>query len=180
MINDQVNLKQQQINVESKQNDLLNQIKSTNEDELKKDNYQQHENKNKVNKFRARPINHQESSIELTKFDKFIETYLSLQFGEDINLPKFSAEQFINLFTASLTESNSTESNLFTTTAKQVRTKRDANNYLNEYDEILPQTYPRKLDWRDSNVISEVDNQGACGACWAHSTLQTIESMAGK
>lgn len=36
---------------------------------------------------------------------------------------------------------------------------------------------PVKFDWRDKNVISGVRNQGKCGACWAHSTVATIESM---
>lgn len=36
---------------------------------------------------------------------------------------------------------------------------------------------PRKFDWRDKNVIGQVRNQGNCGACWAYSTVSTIESM---
>ena len=61
------------------------------------------------------------------------------------------------------------------------RAKRSTDQfYFNAYDEALPASYPRKKDWRASNAISEIDNQGVCGACWAHSTLETIESMAGK
>lgn len=52
--------------------------------------------------------------------------------------------------------------------------------YFNAYDEALPASFPRQKDWRESNAISAIDNQGVCGACWAHSTLETIESMAGE
>lgn len=61
------------------------------------------------------------------------------------------------------------------------RAKRSVNQfYFNAYDEALPASYPRRKDWRESNAISQVDNQGVCGACWAHSTLETVESMAGE
>lgn len=36
---------------------------------------------------------------------------------------------------------------------------------------------PERFDWRDKKVVSEVRSQGKCGACWAHSTVATIESM---
>lgn len=36
---------------------------------------------------------------------------------------------------------------------------------------------PSKVDWREKGVISEVRNQKKCGACWAFSTIETIESM---
>ena len=59
------------------------------------------------------------------------------------------------------------------------RAKRNASSF-NAYDEALPASFPRRKDWRESDAISEIDNQGVCGACWAHSTLETIESMAGE
>ena len=37
---------------------------------------------------------------------------------------------------------------------------------------------PKKVDWRERGIISQVRNQGKCGACWAYSTVETIESMA--
>ncbi|XP_037038649.1 cathepsin O-like [Bradysia coprophila] len=37
---------------------------------------------------------------------------------------------------------------------------------------------PRKVDWREHGVVSRVRNQGLCGACWAHSVIETVESMA--
>lgn len=42
-----------------------------------------------------------------------------------------------------------------------------------------PQQYalPQRVDWRKKGVVTEVRNQGHCGACWAHSTVATIESM---
>lgn len=36
---------------------------------------------------------------------------------------------------------------------------------------------PKKIDWREKGVVSPVRNQGFCGACWAHSVLETVESM---
>lgn len=36
---------------------------------------------------------------------------------------------------------------------------------------------PSKVDWRESGVVSSVRNQKKCGACWAFSTIETIESM---
>lgn len=38
---------------------------------------------------------------------------------------------------------------------------------------------PTKVDWRNSsgvNLVSPVRDQGACGACWAFSTVEVIES----
>jgi cathepsin F len=36
--------------------------------------------------------------------------------------------------------------------------------------------YPSSLDWRDHGVVSDVHTQGACGACWAITAVETIES----
>ncbi|RZC39618.1 cathepsin O-like, partial [Asbolus verrucosus] len=36
---------------------------------------------------------------------------------------------------------------------------------------------PQKLDWRQKGVVTKIRNQGNCGACWAHSAVETIESM---
>jgi hypothetical protein len=44
----------------------------------------------------------------------------------------------------------------------------------------LPVGFPLRKDWRDDGVIGAVLDQGACGGCWAISTVQTIESMVGK
>ncbi|XP_068970681.1 cathepsin O-like [Bombus flavifrons] len=36
---------------------------------------------------------------------------------------------------------------------------------------------PLRFDWRDKGVITPVRNQGSCGACWAFSTVEVVESM---
>ncbi|XP_063831915.1 cathepsin O-like [Ostrinia nubilalis] len=37
---------------------------------------------------------------------------------------------------------------------------------------------PMQVDWRTKGVIGPIRNQGLCGACWAFSTIGTMESMA--
>ncbi|CAG5054083.1 unnamed protein product [Parnassius apollo] len=37
---------------------------------------------------------------------------------------------------------------------------------------------PLKIDWRTKGVVGPVRDQGLCGACWAFSTVDIIESMA--
>jgi len=37
-------------------------------------------------------------------------------------------------------------------------------------------TYPDALDWRNMGVVSSVHAQGSCGACWAITAVETIES----
>lgn len=41
------------------------------------------------------------------------------------------------------------------------------------YDE---NSYPSALDWRAMGVVTAVHSQGSCGACWAITAVETIES----
>lgn len=36
---------------------------------------------------------------------------------------------------------------------------------------------PRKIDWRERGVITDVKNQKNCGACWAFSVVENMEAM---
>lgn len=48
---------------------------------------------------------------------------------------------------------------------------------LSAPEQVRDQQLPGRVDWRERGIISHVRNQGKCGACWAYSTIQTIESM---
>ena len=37
-------------------------------------------------------------------------------------------------------------------------------------------SYPKSIDWRDIGAVSEIHSQGKCGACWAITAVETIES----
>lgn len=39
------------------------------------------------------------------------------------------------------------------------------------------ETLPNKIDWRKKNAVTKIYNQGNCGACWAYSVIETVESM---
>ncbi|XP_014216443.1 cathepsin O [Copidosoma floridanum] len=45
------------------------------------------------------------------------------------------------------------------------------------YERAAAKELPKKFDWRDKGVITAVKSQGACGACWAFSSVETAESM---
>ncbi|NLG26642.1 MAG: hypothetical protein GX557_01945, partial [Chloroflexi bacterium] len=38
------------------------------------------------------------------------------------------------------------------------------------------QTFPARFDWRDQGVVTNLQDQGACGSCWAFATLASWES----
>ena len=37
-------------------------------------------------------------------------------------------------------------------------------------------TYPSAVDWRDMGIVTDIHSQGNCGACWAITAVETIES----
>ncbi|XP_037088275.1 cathepsin O-like [Pollicipes pollicipes] len=41
----------------------------------------------------------------------------------------------------------------------------------------LPAGLPARVDWRDRGVVTPVRNQADCGACWAFSTVEVLETM---
>lgn len=93
---------------------------------------------------------------------------------------------------------------IFLTNARMVRAHNSASNKfkvsLNQFAATTPTEYSSLLslkitdskrpsqksnrplkssmfDWRDKGVVNEIKNQGNCGACWAFSAVQTVESV---
>ncbi|KAK7862103.1 hypothetical protein R5R35_012229 [Gryllus longicercus] len=50
-------------------------------------------------------------------------------------------------------------------------------NHHHHIKRQVPKNVPLKVDWRNKNVITSVKNQKLCGACWAFSTVEVMESM---
>ncbi len=44
-------------------------------------------------------------------------------------------------------------------------------------EELLAASLPSSFDWRTSNGVSTVKDQGGCGGCWAFSTVGVLESQ---
>ncbi|KAK2584739.1 hypothetical protein KPH14_007070 [Odynerus spinipes] len=52
------------------------------------------------------------------------------------------------------------------------RKRKEMNHLEKRAAGVLP-----KVDWREKGIISPVKSQGSCGACWAFSTVEVVESM---
>lgn len=96
----------------------------------------------------------------------------------DLSVDEFQSTRLFlvqNYFTRSTTRSvHSFNENSNSNT----RTSPEGRFNLDAFIKSLPPKIPKKVDWRKEGIISPVMNQGNCGACWAYSSLETIESMA--
>lgn len=63
-------------------------------------------------------------------------------------------------------------------------------NYLQKSSKYVPSTnlfvsltkrsvltVPSRVDWREKNVVTKVENQHSCGACYAFTAVEVIESQ---
>ncbi|GFO18334.1 cathepsin o [Plakobranchus ocellatus] len=48
---------------------------------------------------------------------------------------------------------------------------------LLEENRMSVKVFPQLVDWRKKPVLSPIKDQGSCGACWAFSLTETMESM---
>ncbi|XP_015603427.1 cathepsin O-like isoform X2 [Cephus cinctus] len=58
------------------------------------------------------------------------------------------------------------------------RRKRGVSNLLVGTGAKGTKELPLKFDWREKGAVGPIRSQGNCGACWAFSTVQVVESMA--
>nr|XP_027198401.1 cathepsin O-like [Dermatophagoides pteronyssinus] len=60
---------------------------------------------------------------------------------------------------------------------KNKKTRRNTVESFSVTSPIDDVNIPQKFDWRDKNAVSQIRDQGECGACWAYSIATTVESM---
>lgn len=65
----------------------------------------------------------------------------------------------------------------FLTTFLHQEPKDDDSSEENYFNKRSAKELPKKVDWRSKNIVTKVKNQNQCGACWAFSTIETVESM---
>ena len=53
----------------------------------------------------------------------------------------------------------------------------NSNTVVRRKRAIAAADLPTKVDWRQKGIITPVKHQKSCGACWAFSTVETVESM---
>lgn len=79
-----------------------------------------------------------------------------------------------DLATYGLTKFSDLTLDEFTTLYLQPPQKRTLKSKL---ESRKPSWLPRKFDWREKGVVSSINDQQGCGACWAFSTVEALESM---
>lgn len=47
-----------------------------------------------------------------------------------------------------------------------------------DYEHLLPN--PRQVDWREKGIVSPIRHQHECGACWAFSSVASLEAAYNK
>jgi len=124
-----------------------------------------------------------------TQFTAFESQYQRAYSSHSVRMAKFEtfksnlkAAQELNLLHAGKAQFGVTK--FADMTAEEFATKILMTNYT---DPIMPPTnvaaelkgviYPPTLDWRTMDMVSPVQNQGECGACWAFATTGEIESQ---
>jgi C1A family cysteine protease len=96
---------------------------------------------------------------------------------KDLDAAKFDFKNFSTTKIFSLKSINSLIDKKFSKNLMKDKFSWKHFGYKNSVLNISSLSLPIMVDWRVKGVISDVINQGYCGACWAHSVLETIASL---
>lgn len=107
----------------------------------------------------------------LQRLENFV---MNDKFIEDINSQKLSYALGHNQF-SHMTSDEFANSMLCSGIVNQKSYLR-GDNKIHNYSEFDLSELPSKVDWRDQNVVSNIQDQGQCGSCYSFSTVSTMES----